>query len=51
MTQIQFTIKNEEIQSLIDTAVNDQTAKMILTTVFNQLMEEQRTAYLQARGL
>ncbi|WP_099305920.1 IS256 family transposase [Bacillus sp. Marseille-P3800] len=48
MTQIQFTIKNEEIQSLIDTSVTDQTAKLILTTVFNQLMEEQRTAYLQA---
>lgn len=48
MTHIHFTLKREEIQSLIETAVKDDISKNILTTVFNQLMEEQRTQYIQA---
>lgn len=48
MTQVHFTLNTEEIQSLIDQSVQNDFSKAILTTVFNQLMEEQRTEYLQA---
>jgi len=48
MTHIHFTLKREEIQSLIETSIKDDISKNILTTVFNQLMEEQRTQYIQA---
>lgn len=48
MTHIHFTLKAEEIQNLIDTSVQDDVSKSILQTVFNQLMENQRTEYIQA---
>lgn len=48
MTHLHFTLKTEEIQSLINQSVNDDLSKTILTTVFNQLMEQQRTKYIQA---
>ena len=48
MTQVHFTLNTEEIQKLIDQSVQDDLSKTILTTVFNQLMEEQRNEYLQA---
>lgn len=48
MTHLHFTLKNEEIQSLIDKSVKDDLSKTILTTVFQQLMEEQRTQYIKA---
>ncbi|GAB2490913.1 IS256-like element IS256 family transposase [Alkalibacterium psychrotolerans] len=48
MTQVHFTLETEDIQSLIDHSVKDNAAKQILQTVFNQLMEEQRTDYIQA---
>lgn len=48
MTHLHFTLKTEEIQSLINQSVNDNLSKTILTTVFNQLMEQQRTKYIQA---
>lgn len=48
MTHLHFTLKTEEIQNLIDQSVNDNLSKTILTTVFQQLMEEQRTQYIQA---
>src|SRR5690625_149826 len=48
MTQLYFTLETEEIQSIIDHSVKDDVSKNILTTVFNQLMKEQRTEYLQA---
>lgn len=48
MTHLHFTLKTEEIQSLIDKSVKDDLSKTILTTVFQQLMEEQRTQYIQA---
>jgi len=48
MTQVHFTLDTEEIQNLIDRSVQDDLSKSILTTVFNQLMKEQRTEYLQA---
>ena len=48
MTQIHFTLNNEEVQSIIEHSVKDDVSKNILTTVFNQLMENQRTEYIQA---
>nr|BBI38577.1 transposase for insertion sequence element IS256 in transposon Tn4001 [Enterococcus faecium] len=46
MTQVHFTLKSEEIQSIIEYSVKDDVSKNILTTVFNQLMENQRTEYI-----
>ena len=48
MTHLHFTLKTEEIQNLIDQSVKDDLSKTILTTVFQQLMEEQRTQYIKA---
>lgn len=48
MTQLHFTLETEEIQNLIEQSVKDDLSKTILTTVFHQLMEEQRTEYIQA---
>jgi len=48
MAHLHFTLKTSEIQNLIDQSVKDDISKTILTTVFNQLMEEQRTQYIQA---
>ena len=48
MTQVHFTMKSEEIQRIIDHSVKDDVSKNILTTVFNQLMESERTEYIQA---
>ncbi|EOM13387.1 transposase for insertion sequence element IS256 in transposon, partial [Enterococcus faecium] len=39
MTQVHFTLNNEEVQSIIEHSVKDDVSKNILTTVFNQLME------------
>ena len=49
MTQVHFTLKSEEIQSIIEYSVKDDVSKNILTTVFNQLMENQRTEYRQSQ--
>lgn len=46
MTQVHFTLKQEEIQKLIEGSVKDDLSKNILTAVFNQLMEEQRNQYI-----
>ena len=48
MTQVHFTLDTNEIQSLIQHSVQDDLAKNILLTVFHQIMEQQRTDYLQA---
>lgn len=48
MTQVQFTLNTDEIQSIIARSVKDEVSKNTLTTVFNQLMENQRTEYIQA---
>src|SRR5690625_391058 len=50
MTQVHFTLNNEEVQSIIEHSVKDDVSKNILTTIFNQLMEEQRTEYIQAQA-
>uniref|UniRef100_UPI001C917650 transposase n=1 Tax=Enterococcus faecium TaxID=1352 RepID=UPI001C917650 len=47
MTQVHFTLKSEEIQSIIEYSVKDDVSKNILTTVFNQLMENQRNGYYE----
>ncbi|WP_317910902.1 transposase, partial [Enterococcus faecium] len=39
---------NRTVQSIIEYSVKDEVSKNILTTVFNQLMENQRTEYIQA---
>src|SRR5699024_12670048 len=49
MTQVHFTLNNEEVQSIIEHSVKDDVSKNILTTIVNQLMEEQRTEYIQAQ--
>lgn len=46
MTQVHFTLKQEDIQKLIEESVTDDLSKNLLTTVFNQLMEEQRDQYI-----
>ena len=48
MTQVHFTMETEDIQSVIDQSIKDNAAKQILQMVFNQLMDEQRTDYIQA---
>ena len=48
MTQEHFTLNNKKVQSIIEQSVKDDVFKYILTTVFNQLMENQRTEYIQA---
>src|SRR5690625_698035 len=48
MTHIHFTLETKEIQNLIEKSVQDDISKNILQTVFNQLMENQRTEYIRA---
>lgn len=48
MAQVHFTLKQEEIQSLIQKSVTDDLSKSILTKVFNELMEQQRDEYIGA---
>ena len=50
MTQVHFTLKQEEIQKLIEPSVKDALSKTILTTVFNRLMEEQRNQHIGIGG-
>jgi len=49
MTQVHFTLNNKEVQSIIEQSVKDEVSKNILTTVFNQLMENQRTEIYSSR--
>lgn len=39
MTQVLFTLNSEEIEDIIEQSVTDDVSKNVLTTVFNQLME------------
>ena len=48
MTQVHFTLKREDIQSLINESVSDDLSKKILTNVFNQLMERERGTFTVA---
>ncbi|MFZ8275606.1 transposase, partial [Staphylococcus aureus] len=42
-------MKSEENQRIIEYSVKDEVTKNILTTVFNKLMENQRTEYIKAK--
>ena len=46
MTQIHFTLNQEDIQNLIENSVSDELSKNILTKVFNYHMEMQRDQYI-----
>lgn len=48
MTQVHFTLKQDEIQKLLADSVKDELSLAILTTVFNTLMEHQRDEYIGA---
>lgn len=48
MTQVHFTLKQDEIQKLLADSVKDELSLTILTTVFNTLMEQQRDEYIGA---
>ena len=48
MTQVHFTMTAEDIQSLIQQSVENDVSKKILTMVFNQLMEQERSDYINA---
>lgn len=48
MTQVHFTLKPEEIQRLINESVNNDLSRNILSSIFNQLMEKERSEYIDA---
>lgn len=48
MTQVHFTLKQEELQKLLTDHVKDDLARSLLTTLFNQLMEQERDEYIGA---
>ncbi len=48
MTQVHFTLKQTEIQKMLEESVKDELSLNILTTVFNNLMEQQRDEYIGA---
>ena len=48
MTQIHLTLKQEDVRTLLQESVKDQLSLNILTTVFNNLMEQQRDEYIGA---
>ncbi len=50
MTQLHFTINQEEIQNLINKSVDNEIARSILTKVFNELMEKERDEYLNNKA-
>ncbi len=50
MTQLHFTISEEDIQNLINTEVKNEASRSILTNVFNQLMEKERDEYLDNKA-
>ncbi len=50
MTQVHFTLKQDDVQNLINESVSDDLSKNILTTIFNQLMERERTEYINAEN-
>lgn len=50
MTQVHFTFESEEIQAIINESGANDTAKTLMTIMFNQLMEEQRNQYIQANA-
>ncbi len=51
MTQVHFTLKTEDIQSLIEESVENNASKLVLQTLFNQIMEQQRTEYVKLKTM
>ena len=49
MTQVHFTLNDEEVQSLLHTSVDNELSRNILISIFNQLMEKERTDYIDAK--
>ncbi|NLC42626.1 MAG: IS256 family transposase [Erysipelothrix sp.] len=47
MAQVNFTLKMEDIQAIIEKSGADELSKQLLTTILNQLMENQRDEYIQ----
>lgn len=47
MTQINFTLDQNQIQELIENSDANDLAKQMLTTIFNQLMEKERDDYIK----
>lgn len=47
MAQLNFTLNLEDIQAIIQKSGADDLSKQLLTTIFNQLMENQRDEYIQ----
>ena len=50
MTQIHFTLDSNELQELISNSGADQASVLILTKLFNTLMEKQRDEYCQVES-
>lgn len=50
MAQVHFAFESEEIQAIINESGANDTAKTLMTIMFNQLMEEQRSQYIQANS-
>lgn len=50
MTQLHFTLNIEDIQNLINAEVKNDMAKIILTKVFNEIMEKERDEYLESKS-
>lgn len=50
MTQLNFTINQEDIQNLINESVDKNIAKSILTKIYNELMEKERYEYLENKA-
>ena len=48
VTQVHFTLKQAEIQRILEESVKDELSLNILTTVFNKLMEQHRDEYIGA---
>ena len=47
MAQVNFTLKMEDIQAIIEKSGANDLSKQLLTTILNQLMENQRDEYIQ----
>lgn len=46
MTQINFALDSDQIQDIISNSGANDLSKQMLTTIFNQLMERERDAYI-----
>lgn len=49
MIQVLFTLNDEEVQSLLHTSVDNELSRNILISISNQLMEKERSDYIEAK--